>query len=66
MNKLIKTSEQAQTVADAAAGVSVTSAGWVWLAHLNEILTTIGALVAIASGLYSFYLRSRSDDEDEK
>ena len=64
-HRLIKTSEGIQQAADVAAGVSVTSAGWVWLAHLNEILTTIGALVAIASGIYSIYLRRKANEKNE-
>lgn len=64
MNKLIKTSEVAERVADGAAGLSVASASWAWLAQLNEILTTVATIIAIVSGIYAirFHMKNKKDE----
>lgn len=40
-----------QMAADAAAAVSVATAGWTWLAHANDVLQFLATLVAIAAGI---------------
>ncbi len=51
-----------QVTADASVVVAHASAGWAWLVHINEILTVIATIVAIASGIYAIRFYSKKDD----
>ena len=60
---MLKYLRTADAIPDALAATSIGSAGasgWLWLANINQILATVAALVAIASGIYSIYKRSQN------
>jgi len=42
---------------------SASTAGWLWLTNVNQVLAAVAFIVAIASGIYSIYKRSRNGDE---
>ena len=66
VHRFIKTEQVQDMAAGAAVGVSTASAGWAWLANVNEILTTVATIIAIISGLAAIrYHTKNKKDSDE-
>ena len=65
-NEVLKYLKSAEVLPDAMSITSVGSvstASWLWLTNVNQVLAAIAFLVAIASGIYSIYKRSKNGNE---
>lgn len=60
MLKYLKTADALPDVLAATSLGSASTAGWLWLTNVNQILAAVAFLVAIASGVYSIYKRSKN------
>jgi hypothetical protein len=63
--RIIKTEQAQDLIAGAAVGISASSAGWAWLSHANELLTTVATIIAIISGLAAIRYHTRKDRNKE-